>query len=66
MDKYTSLTKNKKIIHTGTEAEMQRAYFVMAWDEKSLHKMYQEPNLSRYKEKYRVLGVVGKINLVPG
>lgn len=64
MDKYNIIDEEQNIIHSGTEVEMQRAYQVMVWDDKSIYKMHQEPNLQRLKDKYRVPGVIGKVSLV--
>lgn len=42
------------VLHTGTEEEMQRAWFIMTWEEKVLKNMYTEMMLTDLKAKYRV------------
>lgn len=58
------IADDEKTLFIGTEEEMQLAYFIMAWDEKTLRQMFQEERLQQLKDKYRVPHV-GKIKMLP-
>ena len=57
------LVDDERVLFKGTEDEMQLAYFILVWDEKTLHQTYQEDRLVKLKEKYRV-PVKGKVRML--
>lgn len=63
-EKYQIIDEDEKVIHEGTEEEMQVAYMVMAWDKKSLNHMFQESRLAKLEEKYPKAGKIKMIKHV--
>lgn len=46
------IDEKNRVIHAGSEFEMQRAWFVLTWDQKTLHRMFSDAQLAMYKQMY--------------
>lgn len=62
--KYAIVDEANNTLFTGTEEEMETAFRILAWTERTLKNMHQESRLTELKAKYKVPHT-GKVKMIP-